>query len=72
MWASLADAKDRLQQTAEEHNQALVLPCDITNETEVDAACARSQHPGGPKASHALTSKLDHPSGAAQPPSRLH
>ena len=65
MWASLADAKDRLQQTAEEHNQALVLPCDITNETEVDAACARSQHPGGPKASHALTSKLDPPSGAA-------
>ena len=29
-------------------------------------ACARSHHPSGPKASHALTFKLDHSGGAAQ------
>jgi hypothetical protein len=29
--------------------------------------CAGSHHPGGPKASHALTFKLDHSSGAAHP-----
>jgi hypothetical protein len=29
--------------------------------------CAGSHYPGGPKASHALTFKLDHSSGAAHP-----
>ena len=32
----------------------------------LSSACAGSHHPGGPKASHALTFKLDHSGGATQ------
>ena len=31
-----------LTETAEEHNRALVLPCDVTNEAEVDAAFGKA------------------------------
>ena len=38
----------------------------VTKVPQLAPTCAGSHHPGGPKANHALTFKLDHPSGAAQ------
>jgi len=34
--------EEPLAETGEEHNQALVLPCDVTNEAEVDAAFGKA------------------------------